>query len=115
MYYDLLLHIDLNEQQRLDIALSNIKNYLVALPHEKYSVILLANSSAVQLLTKTHIDYFEKFQFLVDKGVVFRVCANAIMKFGIAKEDLFSFCTVTPAGIVEIVQLQREGFVYIKP
>lgn len=115
MYYDLLLHIDLYDTQRLDIALSNIKNYLSALPDEKYSVILLANSGAVQLLTKIHINYFEKFQPLVDKGVLFRVCANSMKKFGITTEDLFPFCTVTPAGIVEIVQLQREGFVYVKP
>lgn len=74
MYYDLLLHIDLYDTQRLDIALSNITNYLSALPDEKYSFILLANSGAVQLLTKIHINYFEKFQPLVDKGVLFRVC-----------------------------------------
>lgn len=35
-------------------------------------------------------------------------------KFGITTEDLFPFCTVTPADIFGIVHLQKEDFVYVK-
>lgn len=115
MYYDILFHIDFPDLQRLDIALSNIRHYLAALSNEKFSIVLVANSSAVQLFTREQIDYVDDMRLLADKGVSFRICANAMRKIGLIEGDLLPFCTITPAGIVEIVQLQQEGFSYVKP
>ena len=36
-------------------------------------------------------------------------------KIPITKEDLLPCVEVVPAGVVEIVRLQREDFAYIKP
>ena len=52
---------------------------------------------------------------LAQAGVSFRVCANAMKKVPITKEDLLPCVEVVPAGVVEIVRLQREDFAYIKP
>ena len=92
MFYDLLVHVDLPDESRFVMALGNINNYLAALNGEPCTVVLLANG-----------------------GVSFRVCANAMKKVPITKEDLLPCVEVVPAGVVEIVRLQREDFAYIKP
>ena len=33
----------------------------------------------------------------------------------VAPADLWEGCEVVPAGVVEIVKLQREGFAYLRP
>lgn len=43
------------------------------------------------------------------------LCNNALNKFGIDREHLWNSASVVPAGVVELVRLQREGFAYIKP
>ena len=91
MFYDLLVHVDLPDESRFVMALGNINNYLAALNGEPCTVVLLAT------------------------GVSFRVCANAMKKVPITKEDLLPCVEVVPAGVVEIVRLQREDFAYIKP
>ena len=92
MFYDLLVHVDLPDESRFVMALGNINNYLAALNGEPCTVVLLAQA-----------------------GVSFRVCANAMKKVPITKEDLLPCVEVVPAGVVEIVRLQREDFAYIKP
>ncbi|MDE5878854.1 MAG: DsrE family protein, partial [Desulfovibrio sp.] len=51
----------------------------------------------------------------MQRGVRFKICANALAENGIAHERLWPGCQVVPAGLVEVVRLQREGFAYIKP
>ena len=102
MFYDLLVHVDLPDESRFVMALGNINNYLAALNGEPCTVVLLANGGAA----------IEK---LAQAGVSFRVCANAMKKVPITKEDLLPCVEVVPAGVVEIVRLQREDFAYIKP
>ena len=101
MFYDLLVHVDLPDESRFVMALGNINNYLAALNGEPCTVVLLANGEAIEKLAQA--------------GVSFRVCANAMKKVPITKEDLLPCVEVVPAGVVEIVRLQREDFAYIKP
>ena len=48
-------------------------------------------------------------------GVSFKMCRNALAKNKIENADLFEVCEIVPAGILELINLQREGFAYIKP
>lgn len=115
MNYNLLAHLDLEDAHRLRMACENIRNYNAALPAEKYQVVVLANGPAVKLFTVTDCPVADEVAELAAVTVSFRMCANALRKFGISPESLLPCCTVVPAGLVEIVHLQREGFAYIKP
>lgn len=115
MYYDLLVHVDLPDESRFALALGNISNYLAALNGERCSIVLLANGGAARFLAAKGNAQTKAIAELAAAGVSFRVCANAMKKVPITKEDLLPGVEVVPAGIIEIVRLEREGFAYIKP
>ncbi len=115
MHYDLLVHVDLADAARMTMALTNIKNYQKALQGQEYSVVVLANAGAVPFYLEKSEAHAETIKELAASGVTFKACINALNKHGIKPEELPSFVEVVPAGIVEIVDLQRAGFAYLKP
>lgn len=115
MNYNLIMHLDLDDPKRMNIVSDNISNYLVALPNESFQVVVVANGPAVKFFTQENCPVIEHIEKLAAQKVQFRICANALCKFQISPEQLLPQCTVVPAGIVEIVHRQREGFAYIKP
>ena len=88
----IIFHID--EPNKWPMVLENLKNVLnnAKETNRKYELEVLANSMAV-----------------------FPVCNNSLNKFNISKDELFSFCKVVPAGIIELAEKQSEGYLYIKP
>ena len=113
MNYDVLFHFD-HDPQALDIAFSNIKNYLNAFDGDKPAVVLVVNGPGVRLLDRDG-EYAAKLNEVLGLGVAVKVCNNALTHFGIDPKRLCSGCKVVPAGVVEIVELQRKGFAYVKP
>lgn len=115
MHYDLLVHVDSDDAAVLGLALANIVNYRAALPQDQFHVVLVANGPAVKQFVLQEQTHAPVIADLHAAGVSFRMCNNALTKFGIAPETLQTTCEVVPAGVVEVVDLQRKGYAYIKP
>jgi len=48
-------------------------------------------------------------------GVKLLACGNTMRMTNTAREDLNWLVDVVPAGIVEIMQKQNEGYAYVRP
>lgn len=112
--YDLLLHVD-KPDNSINIAFTNVVNYAKALPGESYRMVLVVNSKAVTLLKKSNVEVKAGLEAAVAAGLDVRVCRNALESTGTDAAELYPQCRVIPAGMVELVNLQREGFAYVKP
>lgn len=111
-----VFHLSLGLEERLDLALSNIKNLFKAVPPEQCKVHVVANGEGVKLFHKDRVGPRAKdMEDLQKLGVAFSTCWNAMIKQKIEKADLFQACEVVPAGIIELIDLQANGFAYIKP
>lgn len=115
MYYDLIIHVDDNDPARLNLAFNNVANYKAGLPGENFRVVMVANGPAVQLFTRANAEQKARGAALMAEGLSIRLCNNALKAFQVSAEDLWEGCEVVPAGVVEIVKLQREGFAYLRP
>ena len=115
MNYNLVLHVDSDAPEVLSLAFSNAANYRAALPNEDFRMVLVANGPAVKRLTREDRELAEQGEKLAGQGLEIMLCNNALNKFGIDREHLWNSASVVPAGVVELVRLQREGFAYIKP
>lgn len=113
-----IFHID--EPEKWKHALINVKNMIAYYDENQqpYTIEVLANSDAVQQLVQAYaktIGLADSITPLADKGVVFAACNNALRNAKISPDSLFPFVKVVPAGVVELVQRQAEGYAYIKP
>jgi len=125
-------HCDFGDAKRYDGMLRNIYNLVnyYTTKNISYDVRVVANGACVQFLLKDkagtpfaekkidetlqkHID--DMMASLVDGyGVKFEQCDITLKRMKIDKDKLKPFCTLTDSGQVRVVELQDEGFAYIK-
>ena len=113
--YKVIFHID--EMSKWQVLLGNVSNLLNGIADTKLHVIVLANSEAVKSYeTNQGFDaVIHTMESLNKEGVKFVACNNALMAYKMEKDDLIPFVDIVPAGIVELVKKQSEGYIYIKP
>ena len=113
--YKVIFHID--ENDKWNLLLKNVSNLLNATDGEEVYIEVLANSEAVKYYAPSqnfNAD-IETMKNLHKKGVKFVACNNALAAHGIQKENIIEFVDVVPAGVLELVKKQNEGYAYIKP
>jgi intracellular sulfur oxidation DsrE/DsrF family protein len=114
--YKVIFHID--ELNKWNMVLKNTSNLLDAIDTNNFNIEILANSEAVKayVLNKdTESDMKNTMKTLSDRGIKFVACNNALKAFGIDQDDLNPFVQTVPAGVLELVTKQMEGYSYIKP
>ena len=112
MHNDTIFHFD-NGNEELDVTISNIKNYFEELSGQKFTACLVVNGSGIKLLGKND-PHAQKLTELADLGLQIKVCRNAMNHFQIKPEWLLPVGKIIPAGLLEIIDLQRKGYAYIK-
>ncbi len=114
-YYNILFHLDKGEAE-LKIALNNIRNYFIGIRDlgVEASAVLVVNGPGVQWMGKDG-EYAAPLLELVDQGLSIRVCRNALNNFHLESDWLLPCCRVVSAGVLEIIDLQRAGYAYLKP
>ncbi len=108
-----VIHVD--EMEKWPMALGNAQN-LVAYCRETgldWVVELVANGDAVTALRRSSAVH--GLAELLAQGGAVAACHNALRGNGIDPADLYPGVTVVPAGVVELVRRQGEGYAYIKP
>lgn len=125
-------HCDFGDAKRFDGMLRNIYNLVnyYTTNNISYDVRVVANGACVQFLLKDrsgtpfadkkiedsllkHIE--EMMSSLVDGyNIKFEQCDITLKRMKIEKDKLKPFCSITDSGQVRIVELQNEGFAYIK-
>jgi uncharacterized protein len=116
MIYRAVFHVDLDDSKPFALALANVGNLLRAIPEKHYDVVLLFNGPAVTLLqSDACAPYREEIWQLQQARVSFKVCRNALNRFNVDPDNLIEGCEIVPAGVVALIELQRDGYAYIKP
>ena len=116
MNYRVVFHVDMDEVKISNLALANVGNLLRAIPEKHYDVVLLFNGPAVTLLQSEQCaPYREDIWQLQQARIAFKVCRNALNRFNIDPDNLIEGCEIVPAGVVTLIELQQDGYAYIKP
>jgi len=113
--YKVIFHID--EINKWKLLLANVSNLLNGIDNETLYIEVLANSEAVKYYDTTQ-DFdadINTMDSLNKKGIKFVACNNALVAYDIKKNNTIHFVDIVPAGIVELVRKQKEGYIYIKP
>jgi uncharacterized protein len=101
------------------VALGNMRNHLNALGGANLDLACLLNATGIRLLLAAAEDpeLGRQVAALRARGARFLVCGNSMRGQKLAREALFqvSETDIVPAGVVELVRLQQQGFGYIRP
>ena len=113
--YKARFHID--DLSKWALLLTNVSNLLDVIANKKYHIEVLANAEAVKYYDTTQdLDAnINTMEALHNRGIEFIACNNALMSNHIEKSNIISFIDIVPAGVLELVEKQSEGYAYIKP
>ncbi|MFB9770133.1 DsrE family protein [Lactiplantibacillus modestisalitolerans] len=103
----IVVHVD--EVAKVALAIGNVKNFLKARPTS--TVVVVVNGPAItSLITGAWQPLLTQLpQVEVD------ACANALASHHLTAQQLPATVQVVPAGVVRIIELQEQGYAYLRP
>jgi intracellular sulfur oxidation DsrE/DsrF family protein len=118
------IHVDQNDPAVMSLALNNVQNILEYYKEkkEKVDIKVVAYGPGLHMLradtSPTNVKSRIATMALESPEVGFLACGNT--QTNMAKQEgkpvsLLSEAKVVPAGVVQLMELQAEGYAYIKP
>lgn len=110
----------LNNLNNANATLRNVKNHLNAVGEENAKITVVTHNSGAFTLVDGSVDrrgrsFESKIQTLANRGVVFEICANTIRGKNIDKSKINMHAQIVPSGAARVIDLQQQGYHYIKP
>ncbi|HCU54634.1 MAG TPA: hypothetical protein DIC36_10295 [Gammaproteobacteria bacterium] len=95
-------------------ALNNAMNVVQELGEDKVQVEIVAYGPGLKML-KFDSEVNNRLTDASKKGITLAACGNTMKKTKVTAKDLHANAKVVPAGVVEIMNKQKEGWAYVKP
>ncbi|MBL7917887.1 MAG: DsrE family protein [Bacteroidia bacterium] len=92
--------------------MKQFNNILSVSPTTKIEVV--CHGGGLDMLVSDKTIVADKIKALKEKGVVFTACEFSIKERKVDRSKIIAEATYVPAGIIEIVSKQEQGWSYIK-
>jgi uncharacterized protein len=103
------------DDEAINHVLSSANNVLKFYGPEKVQMEIVAYSGGIRMLLKKNPKIAERVRTLMLYDVTFVACGNTMRTKKITKEQLIDGTEIVTAGIVEMIERVKEGWIYIKP
>ncbi len=97
-----------------NLALNNAKNVQSELGKDKVDIEIVAYGPGINML-KFNSEVANRLKDANANGVALRACGNTMKAQKLTVQDLQQDVKVVSAGVIEIMNKQKEGWAYIKP
>jgi intracellular sulfur oxidation DsrE/DsrF family protein len=94
------------------VLMKQFGNILSVAPDTKIEVV--SHGPGIEMMMQDKSIVINKIKEFKEKGVVFNVCEFSLKERKVDKAKLIEQATYVPAGIIEIVEKQEQGWSYIK-
>ena len=92
--------------------IKQFNNILSVSPSTKIEIV--CHGAGLDMLVLDRTILADKIKILSDKGVVFNACEFSIKERKVDRTQIIKSAGFVPAGIIEIVSKQEQGWSYIK-
>jgi intracellular sulfur oxidation DsrE/DsrF family protein len=96
-----------------NLTLGNTRNLIAGLKPDAYEIEIVSFGPGISML-KADSTVAKDIAALQAEGVKFTACQNAMRNRHLELKDLVPGAIPVPAGIVELVTKQEQGWIYIK-
>ncbi len=115
-----LYHVDGKDPDVAKYAMALINKHIEAEGGpDKIDIVLVVHGPALKLFEKETVDpaLRDKLKVIIDKGAQAEMCQVSMKLFGTPLEKLVAGFQPTehPVAVKRIADLQKEGYLYIKP
>ncbi len=110
----LVVQVSDGEAPRWNMVLNNIRNVQSELGAGMVDVVLVAYGPGIGML-KAEATTANRITELLKSGVKVVACENTLTSLKIAKDEMHPGIGYVPAGAVEIMRRQQQGFAYLRP
>lgn len=109
-----VIQVSENNPAIWNLALNNAKNIQQDMGKENVNIEIVAYGPGINML-KFDSEVAPRLKEANANGVAIRACGNTMKAQHLTEKDLDGNVKVVPAGVIEIMNKQREGWAYIKP
>ena len=103
-----------DDAKKWNLALNNVKNVQQELGADNVDIEVVAYGPGIGML-KFESSVAERVDEAVKSGVKVVACENTMKAQKLGKADMMSSIGYVPAGVIEIIKKQNEGYAYIRP
>lgn len=111
----IVFSINRGDDETIHHVLSSANNVLKFYGPEKVHMRIVAYYHGIRALLKSQKDIAVRVDALQQYDVEFVACENTMRTKHIKKEELIDDVEIVTAGIVEITERVKEGWIYIVP
>ncbi len=110
--HKVIFHLTSSDTLAQKALAKQLNNFLIAAPNARLEVV--CHNNGISFLQTSATKQYEAIRDLHGRGVDFVACENTLRERKIKREELIAECRTVPAGIVEVVLRQEQGWSYIK-
>jgi intracellular sulfur oxidation DsrE/DsrF family protein len=102
------------QNDEINHVLNSANNVMKFYGPEKCEVCIVAYSKGLNAVMKRRL-FAKRVRSLMTYDVEFIACGNTMRTFKVKEKDLIDGVEVVTAGIVELIERQLRGWIYIRP
>ena len=111
-----VMHVNSGDEKAQRGALNNIRHLYQELGREHLRLELVVHGAGLTLLTKKDATLATELEQLKTAyGAEFTACSNTMKAMNLTARDLVEQVDRTVPAMVRLLELQEQGWVYIKP
>ncbi len=113
----IVIQISSSDQATKNLVLNNAANAQKELGMDNVMIEVVGYGPGLKMLTKNS-PFRERVESLISQNIRFSACANtmaAIERKTGKKPELADGVIIVPSGVVRIVELEQQGYAYVRP
>jgi uncharacterized protein len=109
-----VLQVSDSDPQKWGLALNNVRNVQMDLGEDAVQLEIVVYGPGIGML-KAGSPMAERVSAALRSGVKVVACENTMKAMKLVYADMLPDIGYVPAGVVELINRQREGYAYIRP
>lgn len=109
-----VMQVSDNDPARWNLALNNARNLQADLGAANIAIEIVAYGPGIGMVRDDSV-VGNRIDEAIAAGVKVAACENTMRGQKLAKADMRAGVSYVPAGVVEIMQRQQKGWVYLRP
>ena len=110
----MVLQVSDNDPAKWNLALNNARNIQADLGKDNVDVEIVAYGPGLNML-KSESKVSDRLAGALDNNIGLMACENTMRNTKTTKADMYAGIGYVKAGVVHIMQRQREGWAYVRP